>query len=68
MTTLSLRLPQDLKARLTGRARRNHRTLSGEILHLLELALTLPPAPDPTTPTAATTDSAAPAAPAHPIP
>jgi hypothetical protein len=36
---ISLRIPAALRAELQRRARLNHRTVTGEILYLLELAL-----------------------------
>jgi hypothetical protein len=38
-TMISLRIPEALRAELQRRARRNHRTVTGEVLYLLELAL-----------------------------
>jgi predicted DNA-binding protein len=43
---VSVRMPVDLRARLQQQARQNHRTLSGEILHILERALQDQPQPE----------------------
>jgi predicted HicB family RNase H-like nuclease len=40
MVQLTLRLPDDVHARLTAQAKADRRSLNSEILHLLEVALT----------------------------
>lgn len=42
---VSVRMPQDLRELLIRRARQNHRTLTGELLHLVEAALAQEPPP-----------------------
>jgi predicted HicB family RNase H-like nuclease len=40
MKHLTLRIPEDLHARLTAQAKTDRRSLNSEIIHLLEVALT----------------------------
>jgi predicted HicB family RNase H-like nuclease len=40
MKHLTLRIPEDLHARLTAQAGTDRRSLNSEIIHLLEVALT----------------------------
>ncbi|RLV08817.1 antitoxin [Streptomyces griseocarneus] len=40
MIQLTLRLPDDVHARLTAQAETDRRSLNSEIIHLLEVALT----------------------------
>jgi hypothetical protein len=58
----ALRMPVPLRLRLQVQARRNHRTLTGEMLHLLELALALQ-GPPPTAPASSANGSDVPGAP-----
>ncbi|WP_199041474.1 FitA-like ribbon-helix-helix domain-containing protein [Glycomyces salinus] len=42
MATFTIRIPDDLHARLKARARTEHRSVNAEIVHLLETVLNSP--------------------------
>ncbi|MEO3792237.1 Arc family DNA-binding protein [Nonomuraea sp. B10E15] len=46
MTRITLRLPDDVHARLVARAETERRSLNSQIVHLLEIALTADEAHD----------------------